>query len=176
MDIKRLKEKFFNGDTTIEEEFELRHILQEEQPAGEHDADRELLLALLPQKSDTPAGLEARLSLLIDKAAGKAGPQKQPAEKEHNGAKKRILSIPKMVWCTLSTAAAVALIYFMNIGETEPKDTFSDPQIAEVHIDETLALLAEALSCGIERKKEAAAQIGSLQTAMKEHINENIFK
>lgn len=176
MDIDKLKEKFFNGETTIEEEFELRHILQDEQPADKHDADRELLLALLPQKSEPPAGLETSLSLFIDRAAGKTEPQMQPVEKRRDGAKRRIYTIPKMAWYTLSTAAAIALICLMNTGETKPKETFRDPKVAAAHIEETLALLATAFNTGIEKEQESIAQIGCLRTAIEEQINENIFK
>ncbi len=177
MDINKLKEKFFNGDTTIEEEHELRRMLQEEIPAGKHDADRELLLALLPQESKTPAGFEERLSLLIDQAADKTESQILPAEKERDEAKRDFLAIPKMVWYALSAAAAaIALICLMNTGETKPEETFSDPKVAAVHIDETLALFAEALNCGIEGEKETAAKVGNLQAAIGSHLSEDIFK
>lgn len=176
MDINKLKEKFFNGDTTIEEEFELRRMLQEETPAGKHDADRGLLLALLPQESKSPAGFEERLSLLIDQATSKTEPQMQPTDEGHDEAKRKILTIHKIVWYTLSAAAAISLICFMNTGETKPKETFSDPKVAAVHIDKTLALFAEALNCGIEGEKEVATQVGSLQAAIGSHLSEDIFK
>ena len=169
MDIKRLKERFFNGETTIEEEYELRRILQEDNSAGGYNAEKELLLALLPQESNAPAGLEERLLQLIDSAA-------EPSEKRRNGVKREIFTIPKIVAYTAAAAAAITLVCLMNIGPTKPRETFSDPKVAAVHIDETLALFVQAFNCGMEKEKETAAQIGSLQAAIGSRMSEDIFK
>ena len=59
---------------------------------------------------------------------------------------------------------------------TKPRETFSDPKVAAVHIDETLALFAQAFNCGMEKEKETAAQIGSLQATIGSRMSEDIFK
>lgn len=175
MDIKRLKERFFNGETTIEEEYELLRRLQEENSASRHDAERELLLALLPQESEAPAGLGERLSQLIDRAAESEKQAMEPSVKRPNGAKRKIFTIPKIAAYTAAVAAAITLVCLIDIGKTKPRETFSDPKVAAVHIDETLALFAEALNCGIEKEREAATQIGSLQAAIESRMGEDIF-
>lgn len=174
MDIKRLKERFFNGETTIEEEYELRRWLQEENSESGHNAERGLLLALLPQESETPAGLEERLSQLIDRVAESEKQAMEPSSKRRSGTKRKIFTIPKIVAYT--AAAAITLVCLMNTDQTKPRETFSDPEVAAVHIDETLALFAQALNCGIEKEKETATQIGSLQAAIGNKISEDIFK
>ncbi len=176
MDIKILRERFFNGETTIEEEYELRQRLQEKDSANRHDAERELLLALLPQESEAPAGLEERLSQLIDRAAESEKRTMEPGRKRRSGTKRKIFTIPKITAYTAAAAAAITLLYLINIGETKPRETFSDPKVAAVHIDETLALFAEAFTCGMEKEKETAAQIGSLQAAIGNRMSEDIFK
>lgn len=176
MDIKILKEKFFNGETTIEEEFELRRILQKDDSASMYDAERELLLALLPQESEAPAGLEEKLSQLIDHMAENEKQAMVPSEKRHNGANRKIFTIPQIAACTATAAAAIMLVCLIGMGKTKPRETFSDPKVAAVHIDETLALFAQALNCGIEKEKETAAQIGKLQAAIESRMNEDIFK
>lgn len=176
MDIKRLKERFFNGETTIEEEYELRHILQEDNSTGGYNAEKELLLALLPQESNAPAGLEERLSQLIDSAAESEKQAVEPGEKRCRGTKRRIFTIPKIVAYTAAAAAAITLVCLMNIDQTKPRETFSDPKVAAVHIDETLALFVQAFNCGMEKEKETAAQIGSLQATIGSRMSEDIFK
>lgn len=176
MDIKILKEKFFNGETTIEEEFELRRILQKDDSASMYDAERELLLALLPQESEAPTGLEEKLSQLIDHMAENEKQAMVPSEKRRNGANRKIFTIPQIAACTATAAAAIMLVCLIGMGKTKPRETFSDPKVAAVHIDETLALFAQALNCGIEKEKETAAQIGKLQAAIESRMNEDIFK
>lgn len=176
MDIKRLKERFFNGETTIEEEYELRHILQEDNSAGGYNAEKELLLALLPQESNSPAGLEERLSQLIDSAAESEKRAVELGEKRCRGTKRKIFTIPKIVAYTAAAAAAIMLVCLMNTDQTKPRETFSDPKVAAVHIDETLALFAQAFNCGMEKEKETAAQIGSLQATIGSRMSEDIFK
>lgn len=174
MDIKRLKERFFNGETTIEEEYELRRWLQEENSESGHNAERGLLLALLPQESEAPAGLEERLSQQIDRVAESEKQAMEPSSKRRSGTKRKIFTIPKIAAYT--AAAAITLVCLMSIGRTKPRETFSDPEVAAVHIDETLALFAQALNCGIEKEKETATQIGSLQATIGNKISEDIFK
>lgn len=176
MDIKRLKERFFNGETTIEEEYELRRILQEDNSAGGYNAEKELLLALLPQESNAPAGLEERLSQLIDRAAESEKHAMEPGRKRRSGTKRKIFTIPKIVAYTAAAAAAIMFVCLMNIDQTKPRETFSDPKVAAVHIDETLALFAQAFNCGMEKEKETAAQIGSLQATIGSRMSEDIFK
>lgn len=178
MDIKRLKERFFNGETTIEEEYELRRILQKDNSADGYNAEKELLLALLPQESNAPAGLEERLSQLIDSAAESEKRAVEPGEKRCRGTKRKIFTIPKIVAYTAAAAAAAAitLVCLMNIDQTKPRETFSDPKVAAVHIDETLALFVQAFNCGMEKEKETAAQIGSLQATIGSRMSEDIFK
>ena len=176
MDIKRLKERFFNGETTIEEEYELRRWLQEENSESGHNAERGLLLALLPQESEAPAGLEERLSQLIDRVAESEKQAMEPSSKRRSGTKRKIFTIPKIAAYTAAAAAAIMLVCLMNIDQIKPRETFSDPKVAAVHIDETLALFAQAFNCGMEKEKETAAQIGSLQATIGSRMSEDIFK
>ena len=76
--IKELINKFYDGTTTIEEEYELRRILCEEELPAEIEREKALLLAMLPGECEIPEGLEARLETLIDNFAEKKGQRAYP--------------------------------------------------------------------------------------------------
>lgn len=176
MNIEIVIEKFFNGETTVEEERELRRMLEEEATGG-NIADKELLLALLPAASKVPADLCDRLSQMIDSVADSTPQQAKTEEKARKGSGRKILAIPKKVWYTLSGAAAIILLIgIIGSGDARPEETFSNPKEAAARIDETLTLFAMALNTGIEKEQEAIKHIGSLQATTENCINEDIFK
>ena len=173
-----LKEKFFKGESTIEEEIELRRMIEEDSDLPHAIlADKELLLSLLPHSSKTPAGLGYKLSHMIDLAAGNAAQQSGTKARVVAGPKRAPITIPKYIWhAILSAAAVIAIACLLRPGDKEPKDTFSTPEEAAIHIDETLTLFAMAFNSGIENEREVATQLSSIQATINDNINSIIFK
>jgi hypothetical protein len=119
LEITRLLEKYYKGESTEDEELMLRGILQSENLPEEFEAEKELFsyysgTGEIPEPS---TGFEEKIIAAID----------------NNEKKEGIRRIRRGLLTMMSAAAGLLLLvgsYFFFTRKSEPKDTFSNPQIA----------------------------------------------
>ncbi len=170
--IKELIDKFFDGTTTIEEEQELRRILCEEELPAEIEEQKPMLLAMLPTECEIPEGLEARISALIDNLAKQESTTLRDT-KEAPGDNGKIRKIPLLARYAAIAAAAIALVFLLHPQEQRPQDTFSTPEEAARHINETFAHLAMVINSGQERSINTASHLQNVGTTIKNNLLSN---
>ena len=147
--MKELLEKYYNGETTPQEEDTLREWMLHGDVPEELAADREMFLRLEGEKGaemECPAGLEQLLDALISREAEKEARQQ---EKESIWQKKHT-RIRHLSWWVSAVAACAVLIlgitYLMRpvsyIREVE------DPQEASMYINMAMTQFSKAIDCG----------------------------
>ena len=152
METKELIEKFYDGCTTAAEENELRHRLCNEPLPADIEREKELLLAMLPTPEAAPEYLAERLSQLIDVAS----------EREEKSKRKRVRLY---TWSSRVAAAAVLLLCLFAPTTQQPRDTFSTPEEAAVHINEAFAHLASVIGRGSESQREVTGHLNIIGAA-----------
>lgn len=141
--IRHLLEKFYNGETDVEEEKILENYFLHNDVETEFSTDREVFLHLFAVKKDSdfivPEGMEKRISDNIDMW-----------EKQCKADKPRYYTLYKYM---SGIAAAVVLLIgisvFMSKNEDDSvamKDTFDNPQEAYMATENALQLFAEAFN------------------------------
>ncbi len=152
METRELIENFYDGCTTAAEENELRRRLCNEPLPADIEREKELLLAMLPAAEAAPAQLAERLSQLIDAAS----------EREEKSRRKRVRLY---TWSSSVAAAAVLLLCLFAPTTQQPRDTFSTPEEAAVHINEAFAHLASIIGRGAESQREVAGHLNIIGAA-----------
>ena len=149
--IEKLLERFYNAETSEQEEQELKDFFHHGEVPPHLQAEKEMFLQL--QASDTPEGMEERLGNLIDQWEL----SEQQTQKKH--------SIFHLQWIG-SIAASLLLVIGMSLYLQEPqrKDTCATPEEAYAHAEKALVMFSEALNKGIRPMKTI------------ERTNENIQK
>jgi len=146
--IKQLLEKYYEGATTSEEELLLKKFFSGENIPPDLSNDKEIFryymqMAEIPEPSTK---FEERIISAIDRENEKIA-----------GFKRRKL------FGTLSGIAAAMLIlagtYFFFTNRSEPRDTYSDPEVAYA---ETMKILYD-VSARLNHGTQALGQIGALQ-------------
>lgn len=103
MDYKALKEKFFMGTTSLEEEDALRRYLRGDDLSAEANADKEMMLAMLqPVEYDCSAAME-EVSALIDRFDAQ--------ETVTAGSKRPTNRVVRYLYPAAAVAAALALLF-----------------------------------------------------------------
>lgn len=131
-DLKRLIEKYYNGESTDSEEKVLRDYFRQDDISSGYEAEKVIFgyYSASERVPEPSAGFEARIFKGIDALE---------INRKSPGMKKYLLPL-------LSTAAGLLLLagsYFFFIHRVEPKDTYSDPKIAYA---ETMKVLLEVSS------------------------------
>lgn len=149
--IEKLLERFYNAETSEQEEQKLKDFFHHGEVPPHLQAEKEMFMQL--QASDAPEGMEERLGNLID----------QWELTEQKTQKKR--RIFHLQWIG-SIAASLLLVIGMSLYLQEPqrKDTCSTPEEAYAHAEKALVMFSEALNKGIRPMKTI------------ERTNENIQK
>lgn len=149
--IEKLLERFYNAETSEQEEQELKDFFHHGEVPPHLQAEKEMFLQL--QASDTPEGMEERLGNLIDQ---------WELSEQQTQKKRRIFHLQ---WIG-SIAASLLLVIGMNLYLQEPqrKDTCATPEEAYAHAEKALVMFSEALNKGIRPMKTI------------ERTNENIQK
>ena len=134
--IERLLERFYNAETSEQEELELKDFFHHEEVPPHLLAEKEMFLQL--QASDAPEGMEERLGNQID----------QWELSEQKTQKKR--RIFHLQWIG-SIAASLLLVIGISLHFHEPqrKDTCATPEEAYAHAEKALVMFSEALNKGI---------------------------
>jgi hypothetical protein len=131
-ELKRLIEKYYNGESTEEEESTLRDYFRKNNIPESYEAEK-LIFSYYTESAEIPEpsiDFEARILAGIDSSEIKRSSRKL---------KKYLLPI-------LSTAAGLLILvgsYFFFISRAEPADTFSDPELAYA---ETIKILRDVSS------------------------------
>lgn len=162
--IKEIIDRFFNGATSIEEEYELRRRLCEEQLPADVAHEKELLLAMLPTPCEVPQGMESRLNNLIDTLAANKEAKAMPHPMKKSSKARRIII------CTLATAAAIALTFALYPERQRPKDTFTSPEEAAIYINETFNHLSMVVNSSRNNCINAAAHLQNVGTTARNCI------
>ncbi len=134
--IERLLERFYNAETSEQEEQELKDFFRHGEVPPHLLPEKEMFLQL--HASDTPKGMEERLDNLID----------QWELSEQKTQKKR--RIFHLQWIG-SIAASLLLVIGISLYFLEPQreDTCATPEEAYAHAEKALVMFSEALNKGI---------------------------
>jgi len=147
-EIKRLLEKYYDGATSSEEELLLKKFFSGETIPPDLSIDGEIFryymqMAQIPEPS---SNFEERIVSVIDR------------EDENIAVFKR-----KRLFVTISGIAAVLLIlagsYFFFTSRSEPRDTYSDPEVAYA---ETMKILYD-VSARLNQGTKALGHLSELQ-------------
>lgn len=152
--LKELLEKYYNGETSIEEELRLKEYFSGKDVLPGYEAEKEIfrLYSASGQIAAPDDELEARIKIAIDHL-------EEPKMKR----------TPVIRRYTVMSIAAGLLIliasYFMLKHHAEPKDTFSDPRLAYAETMKILNEVSYKLNKGTSalepvRKVARAAQSG----------------
>ena len=139
--IERLLERFYNAETSEQEEQELKDFFRHGEVPPHLLPEKEMFLQL--QASDAPEGMEERLGNLID----------QWELSEQKTQKKR--RIFHLQWIG-SIAASLLLVIGISLHFHEPqrKDTCATPEEAYAHAEKALILFSETLNKGLRPIEE----------------------
>jgi hypothetical protein len=147
-EIKRLLEKYYEGDSTSQEELLLKKFFSEEDVPGDLNDEKEIFM-YYRQSSQIPepsADFEDRIVSAINAEDGDIVRIKR-----------------RRLYVTLSGIAAGLLIlagsYFFFTGRSEPRDTYSDPELAYA---ETMKILYN-VSARLNHGTQALGKISLLQ-------------
>jgi hypothetical protein len=158
-ELNRLLEKYYNGNSTEEEEMILReYFIKDDIPEG-YDAEK-VIFGYYKSAGDIPepsAGFEARIISGIDRA-----------ESETASGRFRKYILPY-----LGTAAGLLILtgsLFFFIHRSEPGDTYSDPEIAYAETMKILMDVSSQLNYG-SRILEPVNKINQLTTKSFRTIN-----
>lgn len=158
-DIKRLLERYYNGETGEAEEKTLRTFFAADTVPQELEADQELFRQLDALSRETPPALpeelEERLSAQIDRWE----------RQEKSAARLRRLN-PFARYAATGIAAAVLLaagIGIFHSTDSGPKDTFDDPREAYAETQKALQLFAKALDKGTRQMEKVKTTTQDIQ-------------
>lgn len=168
-EIERLLAAFYEGNTNEQEEELLKEAFRTEEVPQHLQKDRKIFLSFFCQEMvvDVPAGLEDRLSRMID----------EQAEEEqrffHRNKSKR-----NWRWIG-GIAATVLLLLGIGYGVTgigrdmcppTPQDTFSDPEAAYKVLQATLMEVSTNLNKGVEQVEETRLDLTKVNQEVKQEI------
>ena len=152
-DLKKMIEKFFNAELSIEEERELCGYLRLHDVPEEHRKDKEAIIALCGEDEETalPAGADVRLETMLDNLAEV---QEITAASDANMSKdgRRILKIPRIAIGGAVAAAMAAVAYITMFGGEQNvvqkvEETQSAVVMAEVPEEDTFDNPEDAMEC-----------------------------
>ena len=140
--LKELLDKYYSGETSLEEENILRDYFSGEEILPGYEAEKEIF-SYYPDVAaavEPDAGFEDRIRAAVDDEV-KAGNHKSPV----------------LRWYTLSGIAAGLVIliasYFILMHRPEMKDTYSDPHLAYAETMKVLYEVSVRLNRGTEALK-----------------------
>lgn len=170
-ELERLLAAYYAGTTDECEEEKLKEALRTEQLPEHLLADKRMVLALedgCPDEIPVPAGLEDRLSKLIDQKY-----EEEPHFIHRNRARRN------WRW-VMGVAATVLLLFGIGWGVVRmeekpvpptPLDTFTDPQDAYRVLQATLADVSRNWQAGLKQMQEAQAQMCVINKEVKQELS-----
>ena len=162
MNIEQLLQKFYEGETTAEEERQLTdYFLHEEDMDERWKDDRHVFRLLHDTLIQVPEGVSGRLEEAMMRIT------RDPVS----------LSRKRTFYYWISSAAAVVLLcigLFFAIGkqpQSTMADTFSDPEEAALVAGQTLALISAQLNKGLDMAAEAGQEFEKVNQLLNKHLN-----
>src|ERR1035437_354832 len=151
-ELKRLIEKYYNGESTEEEESSLRDYFRKNNIPEGYEAEK-VIFGYFDESTEVPEpsiDFEARILAGIDASESK----------------RRSRTMKKYLLPILSAAAGLLILggsYFYFIVRAEPRDTFTDPEIAYA---ETIKILRE-VSSQMNRGTQVLEPMGKINKVTK---------
>ena len=162
--IKILLGKFYNGETTIDEENELMYFFSSKNVPESLEIEREIFLSMQKKDSDiiVPENLNDEISGFIDVLA------ERETKKSDN---KRLYLFSKPIKIFSVAASFIILLGIGSLvidGKNKPKDTFTDPKEAYIETQRILAYIASNLKSGEKAMTISDDKIGIVRKALQE--------
>jgi len=156
-EIKRLLETYYNAETSEEEEIEIRSFFNRKDVPADLSDEREIFIYYdqLSDVQEPSADFEKRIMASID----------------HEDRKTRRSVYRKVLITYAGIAAGLVILagtYFFFARESEPSDTFSDPEIAYA---ETMKILND-VSIRLNKGTRALETVGMMQEVAQKSFNE----
>jgi len=164
MNIKHLIKKFYEGDSTPEEERYLTTYFLNEDNVDEHLKEDQQVFRLL---HDIQIQIPARVSIRLEKAIFLRADKTDSSR--YNFAKK--------IYYWISSAAAIVFLciglFFATREPSVPKmaDTFSDPKEAALVAEQTLAYISAHLNNGLNKVADAEHEFEKVNQLLNKHLN-----
>lgn len=169
-EIERLLAEFYEGTTTESQEEALRDYFKTTEVPEHLQKDKEFFLSLYQgadREVEVPAGLESKLSRLIDEKAEEEQRFFRPNKSRRN-------------WRWLgSIAATLLLILSLGYGVEHlgkdvcpptPQDTFTDPEEAYRVLQATLLEISANLNNGFNEVKESQTDMRRISQEVRNEI------
>jgi len=197
MNIEQIIQKFYEGDSTPEEErFLSDYLLNGESVDKRWEEDRQLFYLLHYTQIHVPEGVSKRLAESImqnfnhtarhpELVSGSpcfqeiAGHARNYVEGTH----KLSLEVPlkastskRPIYYWIGSAAAIALLciglYFITCEPSSPKmaDTFSNPEDAALVAGQTLAFISAQLNNGLDKVADVEHEFEKVNNVLNKHL------
>lgn len=156
-EIKSLLERYYNAETSEEEELNLRKFFNQKDVPDEFNDEKEIFIYFdqLSGVQEPSNDLEERIMSSIDYEVRKA---------KRSGYSRLLITVSGMAAGLLILAGS----YFFFTRESEPRDTFSDPEIAYA---ETMKILYD-VSNRLNKGTQAFETVGLMQEITRKSLNE----
>lgn len=155
--IKKLLERYYKGESSSDDEMILSNYFKQEENIPEEFVSEREIFSYYTQKSAIPipdTGFENRIISAFDR--------KYPHKRKNT---KRIFLM--RITGVAAGLLIIAGIYLMFLNKTEPRDTFTDPDIAYA---ETMRILYD-VSYNINRGKKAVESVGIIPETIQQSLN-----
>jgi hypothetical protein len=153
-EIKKLLDKYYNGETTLDEENHLREFFKNSTVPHDLHAEREFFIQLDQEQQDVPENnkLSLKLHQTIDSQV-----------KREN--KTRYLNYFYKISSVAAGIAIIAVSYMVvvqNNKKNNVADTYQDPKIAYEQVKKTLMYVSQNMNYGTQ----SLSQVSKLDKAM----------
>ena len=168
-ELERLLAKFYDGNTSEQEEEVLKEAFKTEEVPAHLQRDKRLFLSFFRQEADmenVPEGLVDKLSRMIDRKAD------EEQQFFHRNKTKRN-------WYWIGGIAATLLlligigygtVYKKDMCQPTPQDTFSNPEDAYKALQATLIEVSTNLNKGIEQVEATRMDVTKVNQEIKNEI------
>lgn len=169
-EIEKLLADFYEGTTTESQEEALRDYFKTTDVPEHLQKDRKFFLSLYKDADkdvEVPAGLEDKLSLLIDKKAEEEQRFFRPNKSKRNW--RWIGGIAATVLLILSLGYGVEHLG-KDVCPPTPQDTFTDPEEAYRVLQATLLEISANLNSGFDEVKESQMDMRKIHQEVRNEI------
>lgn len=156
-DIDRLLKRYYSGETSVDEEAELRRLLADGEQSERYAADRIMLLSMSAAEPELPAGFDESIKAALAQAVAK----------EHAVKRRRLLA-----W--VSSAAVVALL--IGVGVMFQPSRVGNPEGVITPITDNTPSRPQPASTEIKQAEIASAAVGNESMKVRTKTNRNAFK
>ena len=165
-DIHNLLVKFYNGETSRDEEARLSAFFRQGNLPDEFAGDRKLFLSLSDYGAEIPLGLEGKMDSFIDRLEKEESAEKRPSQKV------------KLWRRTIGAAASLLLIVAIGFWQySENKigaalaDTYQSPEEAREATLQAIQLFSQNFSKGIEPVEKANTELKKTQVIINKTLD-----